>query len=208
MIATAAVPSSGAGSLRGPAVRLTAVCAGIALVLLSVFGAVARRTVPVGESALSAPQTRPTAHSNQSDAEARREAAERGIDLDNLSDTVRHAVTPVPGRPEVLESSDPGYQARYDSRGFSLTLGGGRVGVQLTGVRVGGTPVGLRPGAWAGDRNVAERGVGSTITERVTAHAAELEWDLVPGASALARDGDLVAQGAPRRARRHADPRR
>ncbi len=82
MIATAAVPSSGAGSLRGPAVRLTAVCAGVALVLLSVFGVVVRSAVPVGEPALSAPQTRPTAHSNQSDAEARREAAERGIDLE------------------------------------------------------------------------------------------------------------------------------
>lgn len=117
-------------------------------------------------------------------------------DVSSISERATHQLSPVAGRPGVLEMSESGYHARFGPNGFTYTPAGAStaMGVSLSAMTRGGKAVGLAPGPWAAEANVATRGVDPGTVERVTAHDGQLEWDLVLD-HAPAGQGDLVVTG-------------
>jgi hypothetical protein len=151
--------------------------------------------VPVARTIERArPFATPTAPKTATDP-GRAQAEKAGIDVDAVVDEVRHRVTPADDG--ALVAHDEHYRARFDAQGFGFTLGkdSSRFGVSLRGVRRGGVALALVPGAWRGEANVAVRGLGSGMTERVTARAGELEWDVVLERR-LAGTGNLRVEAA------------
>ena len=117
-------------------------------------------------------------------------------DLSLISERATHQLSPVAGRPGVLEMSESGYQARFGPEGFTYTPAGSStaLGVSLEAVRRGGRALEPKPGPWAAEANVATRGVDPGTVERVTAHDGQLEWDVVLQ-HMPAGQGDLVVTG-------------
>jgi hypothetical protein len=140
---------------------------------------VLRGLVPVGRATN---QTRPLAADPRPATDpGRAEAEKAGVDIDAVVDNVRHRVTPAEDGSGALAAHDDRYRARFDASGFGFTLGedSSRFGVSLRGVQQGTRDLALSPVAWSPEANVAVRGLGSGMTERVTARAGELEWDVV-----------------------------
>src|SRR4051812_44908548 len=117
-------------------------------------------------------------------------------DLSSISERATHQLSPVAGRPGVLEMSESGYQATFGPDGFTYMPAGAStpLGVSLDAMRRGGKALEPRPGPWAAEANVATRRVDPGTTERVTAHDGQLEWDFVLQ-HAPAGHGDLVVTG-------------
>jgi hypothetical protein len=136
------------------------------LVLFSAFlvaGSVPLPLAPTGEHAAPRPRTTPA-----------------GIDVNAIVDTMRHRVTPSPDHSNTLIAHDNAYRAEFDDRGFAFATGhGASLSVSL---------VGEGPGRWTGAKNTAERVRGDGLTERVTARAGEIEWDLVLARRPARRD--------------------
>jgi hypothetical protein len=117
-------------------------------------------------------------------------------DVSWISERATHQLSPVAGRPGVLEMSESGYHARFGPDGFTYTPAGAStgLGVSLSAMRRGGNVLELAPGHWAAEANVATRGVDPGTVERVTAHDGQLEWDFVLDHAPAGR-GDLVVTG-------------
>ncbi len=99
---------------------------------------------------------------------------------DEVVERIRHRVTPASAGG--LGASDDAYRAAFDDAGFSLASPDARgdgLTVSLDSLHRGDRAVGLDPGGWQGDENVARRDAAPGVTEQVTARDGELEWDVV-----------------------------
>jgi hypothetical protein len=154
------------------------------------------------------PASRPTGRASARpapDGAVAAQARRDGVDVDRVVDTVRHRM--VAGPSGVLVSEDERYRAVFDADGFEVGLGNGGEGLRIstTAVARDSTPTGAVTGPWRGEANVAVRSLGPGLSERVTATAGQLEWDVVlasrpAGHGALHIDARVTgASGAPGR---------
>jgi hypothetical protein len=119
------------------------------------------------------------------------QARDDGVDVGRVMDTVRHRMVAEPSG--ALVSGDERYRASFDADGFEMAPAGdgsGALRVSTTDVARGSTVVDVTAGPWRGDANVAERSLAPAITERVTATAGQVEWDVVLSSRPAGR-GDL-----------------
>ena len=107
-------------------------------------------------------------------------------DLSSISERATHQLSPVTGRPGVLEVSESGYQARFGPDGFTYTPAGAStaLGVSLDAMRRG------REGTGAHARSLGGRGERGNTGRR--------PWD------GRAGDGARRAAGVGLRTRTHA----